>query len=163
MAGMSLLALCIAFLVSGFPFCLATTTECSGAAEECELPEGSSGAASLLQKKNKIAQDVSSKLTEDADLETGEASEVAVAVSSQVLSQGSAGAPQAAPTTTAAGSGGGGGGGCTDTAAWVDSYGDGCNMYDSHPSWCDSAEIWAVGGVSAKDACCVCGGGGAWA
>eukprot|EP00403_Amphidinium_massartii_P028761 CAMPEP_0178398764 /NCGR_PEP_ID=MMETSP0689_2-20121128/14938_1 /TAXON_ID=160604 /ORGANISM="Amphidinium massartii, Strain CS-259" /LENGTH=294 /DNA_ID=CAMNT_0020019531 /DNA_START=67 /DNA_END=947 /DNA_ORIENTATION=+ len=88
MAGMSLRVLFISFLICGFPFFSAATTECSGAAEECELPEGSSGAASLLQTKNKIAQHVSSQLTEDDDLETGEASEVATAVRSQVLSDG---------------------------------------------------------------------------
>ena len=59
--------------------------------------------------------------------------------------------------------------GCANTAGWIDEYGDGCAYYDR--SWCvDGAPLkssdkytqYAVGGVSALDACCTCGGGGLW-
>lgn len=50
---------------------------------------------------------------------------------------------------------------CVDDASWVDSYGDGCSAYDNFPCWCNSASEWAVGGVSAADVCCVCGGSAA--
>ena len=57
--------------------------------------------------------------------------------------------------------------GCANTAGWVDKFGDGCAAYDS--SWCAngvpmkssvSYTFREIGGVSALDACCTCGGGG---
>jgi len=43
---------------------------------------------------------------------------------------------------------------CFDTDGWVDLYGDSCEYYIEYG--CDFAENWAVDGVSALQACCVC-------
>merc|ERR1712134_198926 len=48
------------------------------------------------------------------------------------------------------------GGGCTDTTDWLDSQGDGCSSYEAS---CEQSDLYAVGGIGANEACCVCGGG----
>ncbi len=49
---------------------------------------------------------------------------------------------------------------CTDDADWKDKTGIGCNFYSKNSYWCDDALNFAdKNGKSAKDACCVCGGG----
>jgi len=53
---------------------------------------------------------------------------------------------------------------CQDDDVWVDVDGDGCGWYESNPSDCEDAHLWAVGGFDATDKCCVCkitGSGGA--
>lgn len=48
---------------------------------------------------------------------------------------------------------------CIDVTGWVDSYGDSCAWYAADAdSGCSQADSWAVDGVSAKQACCACGG-----
>jgi len=40
--------------------------------------------------------------------------------------------------------------------------GDSCLVYEKNSRWCDNAPSYAVNGgeeISAKEACCVCGGG----
>jgi len=54
---------------------------------------------------------------------------------------------------------GSGAGGCTNDDDWVDSYDDDCSYYESWPEDCLDAADWAVNGVDATTACCVCGGG----
>eukprot|EP01050_Picozoa_sp_SAG11_P016186 SAG11_NODE_2178_length_3714_cov_4.224343_2_plen_510_part_00 len=53
---------------------------------------------------------------------------------------------------------------CTDFPEWVDIDGDSCYAYnscvDGVPRAGQDYTQWAVGGVSALDACCRCGGGG---
>ena len=46
---------------------------------------------------------------------------------------------------------------CRDFDGWVDNTGSSCSGYI--PLHCNRATFWAVNGVSAKDACCLCGGG----
>jgi len=50
--------------------------------------------------------------------------------------------------------------GCVDAPAWEDADGDGCGVY-AQPGWCGGwSTRWAnQGGLSAAEACCVCGGG----
>ena len=50
---------------------------------------------------------------------------------------------------------------CVDSPAdWVDSNNLGCSDYDKRPKWCKlNPENYANDGVSALDACCICGGG----
>lgn len=48
------------------------------------------------------------------------------------------------------------GGGCSDTTDWFDSQGDGCSSYEAS---CEQSDLYAVGGIGANEACCVCGGG----
>merc|ERR1719273_1730702 len=44
---------------------------------------------------------------------------------------------------------------CYDLYGWWDVNGNPCSSYDG----CSDVERWAVNGVSADEACCVCGGG----
>jgi len=48
---------------------------------------------------------------------------------------------------------------CNDWSSWIDSYGDGCDVYRTE--WCGSAAepYYNDEGVDANDACCACGGG----
>ena len=65
------------------------------------------------------------------------------------------------------GSGGGGdaGGGCTDVVGWEDIDGDGCDWYEENNVVDDACNKYGddyandVTGTTAKEACCVCGGG----
>merc|ERR1712087_638061 len=45
--------------------------------------------------------------------------------------------------------------GCFDFPHWLDSNHHSCRTYDG----CNDVEYWAVNGISARDACCQCGGG----
>mmetsp|Transcript_14969 Transcript_14969/g.36470 ORF Transcript_14969/g.36470 Transcript_14969/m.36470 type:complete len:652 (+) Transcript_14969:1978-3933(+) len=67
---------------------------------------------------------------------------------------------------TGNGDGGGttddGGNDCTNNAEWVDGGGDGCDWYEANEAYnaCSLALAYSnADGVSANDACCVCGGG----
>eukprot|EP00957_Ditylum_brightwellii_P082475 6270293-Ditylum_brightwellii.AAC.1 len=49
---------------------------------------------------------------------------------------------------------------CTDYAGWFDSDGDGCSWYSEGETRCtDFGECCENEGHTAKQACCVCGGG----
>lgn len=48
---------------------------------------------------------------------------------------------------------------CKNDGAWRDSYSNDCGAYEVNPVWCDAAHQFAVAGVSAGDACCICKGG----
>merc|ERR1719412_2867761 len=48
---------------------------------------------------------------------------------------------------------------CVDDLDWVDSYGDGCDWYVSSDECQDAEEYVDWNGESAKDKCCMCGGG----
>ena len=58
------------------------------------------------------------------------------------------------------------GGQCIDRT-WTDNGGDGCGWYEARPTYCKDGHLvnqakvrnYAKNGVSAADACCVCGGG----
>ena len=47
---------------------------------------------------------------------------------------------------------------CRDFPDWVDNTGASCDGYTTQPG-CRASNTWAVNGVSAKLACCFCGGG----
>ena len=49
--------------------------------------------------------------------------------------------------------------GCTDTPDWVDRSGNGCDFYESLPSWCNMNSIFEGPMGPATENCCVCGGG----
>ncbi|CAB9526035.1 metalloproteinase dpy-31 [Seminavis robusta] len=57
------------------------------------------------------------------------------------------------------------GGGCTDTPDWVDIEGDSCEWYEEYNDSYDACALYGAGfgnavtGMTANDACCVCGGG----
>merc|ERR1719424_2459886 len=61
---------------------------------------------------------------------------------------------------------------CMDNTGWIDNEGDNCAAY-RNSKWCENGAVssgweadwgelseYAVGGLSASDACCDCGGGG---
>ena len=49
--------------------------------------------------------------------------------------------------------------GCTDKGAWYDSYGDNCLWYATGTNCARYGNLYANAGLTAKTACCACGGG----
>jgi hypothetical protein len=49
---------------------------------------------------------------------------------------------------------------CVDNIGWTDMYDANCSLYEESPKWCVNADKYSSANKgSAKDACCVCGGG----
>ena len=45
---------------------------------------------------------------------------------------------------------------CQNDDDWVDSFGNGCGVYEDYPTYCDSADEFATDGFDATDKCCIC-------